>query len=187
MRPLWPKAVLILAMIWLAVAGVMMWARHARPSPESIAKYLDAHSIEGRTLQERRAIIDGFADRLNRLNFDERRTTRMDKRSSQFFKGLTPDEQAYFIERTVPAGFKQMMEALNKMTPDKRAAFVFRAINDMRKEREEGGEPPPKLDDLNVQKIMTTGMKSFYDEASPETKMTLAPLIDEMQRNLTGR
>ena len=165
----------------------MMWARNAKPTPESVAKYLDAHPVEGRSPQERQAVINGYADRLSRLDFDERRETRMDKRPGQFFKSLTPEEQACFIDKTVPAGFKQMLEALNKMTPEKRVGFVIRAMNDMRKEREGSSEPSPKFDDPNVQKIMGSGLKSFFSEASPETKMALAPLIEEMQRNLMGR
>ena len=187
MRLLWIKAVILLAAIWLAVGGIMMWARSAKPTPESIAKYLDTHSIEGRSPKERNEIIENFAGQLTRLDFDERRETRMAKRPDQFFKFLTPEEQARFIDLTVPSGFKQMMEALNKMTPAKRAEFVARALADMRREREEGDEPPPKLDDPNVQKIVNTGLKSFFSEASPETKLDLAPLIEEMQRNLSGR
>ena len=187
MRPLWIKAALFLAAVWLIAGSVMMWARNAKPTPESVAKYLDAHPVGERSPQERRAVIAGFADRLSRLDFDERRVARMDKRPGEFFKSLTPEEQAYFIDKTVHAGFKQMMEALNKMTPEKRVSFVVRAMNDMRRDREGGNETPPKFDDPNVQKIMGTGLKSFFSEASPETKMALAPLIEEMQRNLMGR
>ena len=186
MRPLWIKAAVSLAALWLVVGGIMMWARSVKPSPESVAKYMDTHPLEGRAPDDRKKVIDNVADQLNRLGYEERRETRMEKRPDTFFKNLTPDEQTYFIDRTVPDGFKQMMEAINNMTPEKRAKFVSRAIDDMRKMREEGGEPPPKLDDPNVQKIMTVGLKSFYSDASPEAKMDLAPLIEEMQRNLSG-
>ena len=187
MRSLWIKAALLLAAIWLVVGGIMLWARNAKPTPESIAKYLDAHPLDGRSPLERKEIIETFASQLTRLDFEQRRETRIEKRPDQFFKFLTPEEQAHFIDLTVPAGFKQMMEALNKMTPAKRADFVRKALAEMRREQEEGGEPPPRLDDPNVQKIVNTGLKSFFSEASPETKLDLAPLIEEMQRNLSGR
>jgi hypothetical protein len=38
--------------------------------------------------------------------------------------------------------------------------------------------------DENMQKIVDQGLKSFYSEASAETKMDLAPVIEQMQRNL---
>ncbi len=188
MRPLWIKAALALVAVWLVVMGVSWWARNSKPSPESIARYIDTHSLEGRSPAERRKIIDSLADQMNRLGYEERRETRLEKRPDKFFQFLTPEEQSYFIDRTVPAGFKQMMEAFNNMPPEKRKKFVERALEDMRKGRDEGGDqPPPNLDDPNVQKIVNTGLKSFFSEASAETKMDLAPLIEEMQKNLGGR
>ncbi len=187
MRPLWIKAALCLAVLWLAVGAVITWARNVKPSPRSVAQLIDANPLEGRAPEERKKVIDTVAGQIGRLNFDERRETRLEKRPEAFLKNMTPGEQAYFIDQTLPAGFKQMVEALNNMPPDKRVRFVVKAIEDMRKQREEGGEAPPKMDDPNVQKIMAAGLKSFYSDASPEVKMQLAPLIEEMQRNLTGR
>ena len=187
MRLLWIKAALSLAVLWLIVGAVITWAHRVKPSPQSVAQFIDTHPLAGRAPEERKKVIDTVAGQIGRLNFDERRETRLEKRPEAFLKNLTPDEQTYFIDQTLPAGFKQMMEALNNMPPEKRVRFVMKAIEDMRKQREEGGEAPPKMDDPNVQKIMAAGLKSFYSDASPEVKMQLAPLIEEMQRNLTGR
>jgi hypothetical protein len=188
MRPLWIQAALALAAVWLLVGGVSWWARNARPTPDSVAKYLDTHSLEGRSANDRREIIESVANQLNRFTYEERRETRMQRRPDRFFKDLTPEEQAYFLDRTLPQGFKQMMEAFNKMTPEKRKQFVEKAIADMRRGREDGGDGrPPDLEDPNVQKMVDTGLKSFYSEASADTKMDLAPLIEEMQQNMQGR
>ncbi len=187
MRQLWIKAAAALAAIWLVAGSVIMWARSVKTSPQSVAQYMDANPLDGRPPEVRKKVIDDVTEQLSRLDFDERKATRMEKRPEQFFKNLTPDEQAYFVDRTVPAGFKQMMEAINRMTPEKRMKFVYKAVEDLRREREEGGEAPPNLNDPNVQKIMAAGLKSFYSEASPEVKLQLAPLLEEMQQNLTGR
>jgi hypothetical protein len=188
MRYLWIKAVLLLAAIWLVAGGIMMWARKTKPSPESVSRYIDAHSVEGRSSTERREIIDNVATQINRLGYEERRETRMERRPDQFFKNLTPDEQAYFLDRTLPEGFKQMMIAFNRMPPEKRLKLVARTLEDLRREREQlGDEPMPGLNDPNVQKIVTEGLKSFYSEASAETKMDFAPVIEELQQNMQGR
>jgi hypothetical protein len=104
-----------------------------------------------------------------------------------FFKALTPAEQTRFLDLTLPAGFKQMMEAFNKMEPAKRKEFVNKALDEMKKH--EGEQPPPdapdKLD-ANAEKMINQGLKSFYSEASAETKMDLSPLLEQMQRNLQG-
>lgn len=105
----------------------------------------------------------------------------------EFFRSLTPTEQGQFLEQTLPSGFRQMMEALNKMKPEKRKQFVGRALDEMKKE--EGQDLPEgaiESLDANARKIMDQGLKSFYTEASADTKMDLAPLIEQMQKNLQG-
>ena len=187
MRPLWIKAAAALAAIWLVAGSVIVWAHRLKPSPQSVAQLVDSNPLEGRAPEERKKVIDTVAGQISRLDFDERRETRAEKRPEAFFKNLTPDEKAYFVEQTVPAGFKQMIEAINRMTPEKRFKFVAKAIEDLRRQREESGEAVPGFGDPNVQKILNAGLQSFYSDASPETKMDLAPLLEEMQRNLTGR
>ena len=46
-------------------------------------------------------------------------------------------------------------------------------------------EPPPAgLNDQLVQKMVNQGLNTFYAEASANAKLDLAPLIEQMQRNL---
>jgi len=40
--------------------------------------------------------------------------------------------------------------------------------------------------DANAEKMINQGLKSFYSEASAETKMDLSPLLEQMQKNLQG-
>ena len=84
MRLLWIKAALALAAIWLVAGSVIVWARNLKPSPESIAKYLDADPLAGRAPEERKKVIDEVAAQLNRLDYEDRRVTRMEKRPDQF-------------------------------------------------------------------------------------------------------
>jgi hypothetical protein len=92
-----------------------------------------------------------------------------------------------FLDLTVPEGFKQMMEALNKMERDKRKRFVERTLNEMRRDETiPEAERERFLEDPNTQKIIDQGLKSFYSDASAETKMDVAPILEQMQRNLQG-
>ncbi len=176
------KAVLALLGIWLVVGGAIYWARNAKPTPASLAKYLADHPIQGKSWADRDREIHKVADQLNALDQDQRREVR-GKYVDHFFRALTPEEQGRFLDLTLPTGFKQMMDALNKMTPEKRKEFVDRSLADMKKHE---GEDAPANVDPNAQKIVQQGLRSFYSEASADVKMDLSPLIDQMQKNLQG-
>ncbi len=181
---LWIKAGALLVGVWLLVAGVIFVARSAKPTPESVVRYAEEHPVEGKTPAERERIMRKLANELNQLDYDQRREVRMGKRLEVFFKSLQPQEQSHFIDLTFPAGFRKMMDSFNKMTPQKRKQFVERTLADMRRRGAE--EEPPRPDDPNVQKIIAQGLHSFYSEASAETKLDLAPLVEQMQMNLQG-
>jgi hypothetical protein len=185
MRPIWIKAAILLCLAWL-VAGLVIWgARRARQTPETVARYATEHSLDGKSAAERERIMRELADRLNQLEYEQRQQVRMTRRLDSFFRTLTPEERMKFLDLTAPAGFHQMMEAFNKMEPAKRKAFVDRALTQMKERGEEGGAPP-STDDPNVKKIVEHGLRAFYSDASADTKMDLAPLIEQMQKNLQG-
>jgi hypothetical protein len=180
-RPLWLKAALVLAAIWLVAGGAIYWARSVKVTPESLAAYVAAHPLDGQSGTERVRVIGKVADQMNELGYEQRREFRMGRGLDGFFRALTPEEQSLFLDRTLPTGFKQMMESLNKMEPAQRQRFVERTLRDM---KEKEGEDP-KIDQ-NGRKIIEQGFKSFYSEASTATKMDVAPLIEQLQKNLQG-
>jgi hypothetical protein len=180
-RSLWLKAILIVAAVWLVAGGAIFWARSVKVTPESLTAYLEAHPVESQQGAERPKVIEKVAEQMNSLTYEERREVRVGKKLDGFFRSLTPPEQTAFLDRTLPTGFKQMMESLNKMEPPKRKQFVEKALRDM---REHEGEDPKV--DQNARKIIDQGFKSFYSDASAEVKMDVAPLIEQLQRNLQG-
>ena len=186
MRLPWIKLIGLLLAIWAVVGGVIYFARGAKPTPESVMRYLDVHPIASVPAGEREKTMAKIATQLNQLAYEERREVRMSKKLDGFFRALTPEEQTRFLDLTLPTGFKQMMEALNKMTPQKRKQFVTKALEDMKKH--EGEEPPEdrKEMDANGQKIIDQGFRTFYSDASAEVKMDVAPLIEQLQKNLQG-
>ena len=115
-----------------------------------------------------------------------RQQVQMNRKVDKFFHQLTPEEQNRFLDLTLPSGMKQMMEALNKMPPEKRKQFVTKALEDMKKRGGEGAPETQRELDANGQKIIDQGLKSFYSDASAETKMDLAPLIEQFNHNLQG-
>ena len=74
------------------------------------------------------------------------------------------------------------MEVFNKMDPVKRKELIGHALDEMKKHAGEG--PPPGMDDGMRAKIVDQGLKSFYADANADTKIDMAPLIEQMQRNI---
>lgn len=186
MRLPWIKIVAALLVIWALAGGVIYWARSVKPTPESVMHYLDAHPVADASAQEREATINKVAKQLNQLTYEQRREVRMSKKLDAFFRTLPADDQTRFLDLTLPTGFKQMMDSLNKMTREKRKQFVDKALADMKKHEGEDNPDGQRDLDANGQKIIDQGFKSFYSDASVETKMDVAPLIEQLQKNIQG-
>ncbi len=186
MRLPWIKLVAVLLIIWAVVGGVIYWARSVKPTPESIMHYLEEHPVAGASREDRDKMLEKIAKDLNQLPYEQRREVRMSRKLDGFFRALPSDEQTRFLDLTLPTGFKQMMDALNKMTPEKRKDFVNKALADMKKHESDDVPEDKRNLDANGQKIIDQGFRSFYSDASAETKMDVAPLIEQLQKNLQG-
>ena len=87
-----------------------------------------------------------------------------------------------YLDATLPTGFQQLMDAFNKMDPVKRKQIVNDALARMKEHEGEG--PPPGINSNIAQHVVDQGIKSFYRDANADVKLDLAPLIEQMQRNL---
>ena len=184
MRIPWLKVAGLLLTIWIIVGGAIYWARSARATPESVMRYLDGQPLNGKAQGDRDDVLKRVAGQLNQFSYEQRREVRVSRKLDAFFKNLSPDEQSRFLDLTLPTGFHKMMESLNKMTPEKRKEFVDKALADMKKH--EGEDHPDAQLDANAKKVIDQGFKSFYSDASADVKMDMAPLIEQMQRNMQG-
>jgi len=172
------RIALALLVVWVAAGTGIYLLKKSTPTAESVASLMDDQSLEGRSEAERRSAIEQVADRLDRLEFEERQKLRQTRAPERYYQAMTDEERLYFLDRTLPAGFRQMMDAFNKMEPAKRKQLVKRVLDDM--ERDEDRRPPD-LNEAMTQKIVDQGLRSFYNDASAETKLDLAPVIERMQ------
>ena len=186
MRLPWIKFVVVLVAVWVVAGGIIFWARSVKPTPEKLVRYLDTHPVAGASPKQEASLVDKVAAQLNQLNYEQRREMRMSKKLDAFFRSLAPDQRSRFLDLTLPSGFKEMMESLNKMTHEKRKEFVDKALADMKKHQDDEIPPEQRQFDANSEKIVNQGFKSFYSDASAETKMDMAPLIEQFQRNMQG-
>ena len=153
-------------------------SRPRSPSP----RFSTALALPPRAGATANGTIRNAEGQLNDLSPEQRGELQKNGSTRRFFGALTKEEQSAFLDATLPADFKQMMEVFNKMDPAKRKEFVGRAVEEMKKHAGDG--PPPGVDDNLRAKVVDQGLKSFYADANADTKIDMAPLIEQMQHNL---
>ncbi len=186
-----------LVAIWGAVAGIMRLTEKHTTTPE---KVLDAMATvpwvvdENADLSEaeRKEHIDRVIIQVNLLNFEQRRQMREadgdQDTGRMFMESLTDDEKGYFMKETVEQHFKSVMKAFNQMSREERQRVVDQARKDMQRNRVEGQnmERLQERDEKVFQQVVEKGLGAYYEDASAETKMDLAPLMEEMQQRING-
>lgn len=186
-------AVCALALIWTGVAAVMHVTEKHTSTPEKVVGLMaQAPWLDGKDVSagERGKYLENIIANVNRLDFDQRRSMREDGRdaSQQFFDSLSKDERARFLKETVENHFKSMMQAFNKMTQEERQKIVKNAMNDMKRNDREGRNMDKlRQDDEQLyETVVDKGLGAYYEGASAETKMDLAPLMEQMQQRMRG-
>lgn len=177
--PRWTKAAAALVLVWVFAGGIIVWSRAARPSAESLAEYLEKNPLAGLSAGKRAEVIRRAADQLNRLDFEERQKLRSLRKDRWFFEQMTADERRGFLEQTLPEGFRQLMNALNKMDPAARKKIVNRALEDIEKD---SPEVAGRIGEADAQRVISEGLGAFYEDASADVKLDFAPVIERLQR-----
>jgi hypothetical protein len=179
--PFWVKCALILAGVWLVAGAAIYWARQATPTAASVTAYLHKNQLASQAGSARDRTIAAVETQLNEISLDERQRLQRSGAIRDFFLTLTPSERLAFLDATLPANFKQWMEAFNKMDHAQRQKIVDRTLAEMKAHEGEG--QPPGQDNQIAQHFVDQGMRSFYKDADADTKLDLAPLIEQMQKN----
>jgi hypothetical protein len=182
-RQVWRWGAVALASVWV-LAGLGIWiARAQRMTAGQALAYLEAHRLKGLPDANRAKVIDGMAERVNQLSFEERQKFRYTGRLREWFEEMTPEEQVRYIDLTLPKGLKQMMEAFNDMPAAKRKQIVSRAVADLGRVHDGASLPDASrtLSDASLKRMVDEGMKSFIRDASADTKLDLQPLVEQMQ------
>lgn len=185
------------AAAWLLAWGGFAIARSARVTPERIARALRSTRFAGLSAAERLQVIQKIAAMLNRLSPEDRRAVRLNPDFNQWFRELEDGEKGAFLELTVPNGFNQMLTAFEQMPEERRRRAIADSVRRLREVRErmavdgtasdaDGTNQPPELSPELQEKMVTLGLKSFYETGSPDLKAELAPVVGELQQAMEG-
>lgn len=188
-------SVLALIAVWLLAWGGYALSQHSRMTADKIRAYVAQTDFSKLTGAARAQAIRDLADKINRLSPEERRTARLDRIWANWFQEMTEDEKAAFLEATMPSGFKQMLASFEQQPEDKRHRAITNAMERLKDAREmsqtdyekktkpKGTNQPVISEDLQ-KKIAVIGLKSVYSDSSAQTKAELAPLLEEIQKNM---
>jgi len=199
-----PVLVALAALVSIWVIAMAAWhvAQTAKATPDKVRVYVAGLDFSHLSAAERAAAIQKLADMLNALSYEERQSLRLDRTAYQWFGQMTEDEKGRLLEATMPTGFKQMITAFEDLPPDKRQHMIDQSVRQMRDARAKmaaAGQLPPQgtnaigtntiiLSQELQDKVTKIGLQAFYSQSSAQTKAELAPLLEEMQRNMeSGR
>lgn len=190
-RPLL-TGLLALALLWALALGGYWYARNSRMTAEKVRQYLASVDLRSLNGEARARAIRELVRRLNALSWEERQKARLGPEWARWLEAMTDEEQAAFIEATLPTGFKQVLTAFEELPETQRRRAIDEAVKRLREVQEElargelppewGPEGPPMLSEEVRQRAIKTGLKTFYAESSGRMKAELAPLLEEMQR-----
>jgi DNA-directed RNA polymerase specialized sigma24 family protein len=189
------KTILALTLVWVGVWGVRSWAGSRKITAEKVNQEIDAANFEdwsggkGQSDDpgEREREIRRIAEMINRLDFHEREKNRQNRTGEEFFRKLSKEERTLFVDLTVMESMNRFMEALDGLEPSERRRFVQQALQEIDDGRTaEEMERAKELGDDLLDRISEEGMQAYFNKASADTKLDLAPLMEAMNEVMQG-
>jgi hypothetical protein len=183
---------------WLIALGGYALAEHWKMTADKLRAYLSQTDLNSLSGDARARALRDLEDKINALSPEERRNARLGKLWNKWFAEMTEAEKSQFLDATMPSGFKLMLSSFEQQPPEKRKQAIDNAINNLRQARDQtpdeykqataGQTNGPVLSEDLQKQVATIGIKSVYSDSSAETKAELAPLLEEIQKNMeTGR
>jgi DNA-directed RNA polymerase specialized sigma24 family protein len=189
------KGIAVLALVWASVFAVRSFASSKKITAGLIEREVKELKFNdwsenpgsGAVAEEREEEIRRIADMVNRLDFAEREKNRQNRGGEDFFRKLSTTEKNLFIDLTIMESMSRFMEALDQMPEEQRKSFVERGLKEIQEGRtEEEMARAKELDENLLTKISEEGMRAYFDKASADTKLDLAPLMEAMNEVMQG-
>lgn len=189
------KAAAVLALVWTVVFTVRSFASSKRVTADKLEQTVTRVAFEDwsenpgsrANAEDREEEIRRVAGMVNQLDFKEREKNRERRTVEEFFRKLSGRERNLFIELTVVESMGRFMEALDQMPEAQRREFVEKGLQEIQEGRTElEMERAEALDQELLTKISQEGMRAFFNGASAETKLDIAPLMEAMNEVMQG-
>jgi hypothetical protein len=155
---------------------------------EKVRQYQNSIDLAHLSAADRLKALKALAEKLNALSPEERQLWRLD---IDWFRQLTDEEKAYFIDAFLPGEMQMALRMFEKWPKERQRQEIDNAMRELRAHaaNPEGhrlsglnGTNGPVLTPELDQKIRTIGLNSLFSQGSAQTKAELAPLLIEVQR-----
>ena len=182
-------------MIWILVFAVRSIAASKKITAERLQNEISELAFDdwsedsgsSSEAEERENEIRRIADMVNRLDFAERQKNRENQSAEDFFRKLDAREKNLFVDLTIVETMGRFMEALDQMPPEQRKEFVQKGLSEIQEGRTEADMArAQEMDEDLLTKISEEGMRAYFNEASADTKLDLAPLMEAMNEVMQG-
>lgn len=189
------KGLAALALVWVVVFAVRSFASTKKITAERLDREVRELDLAdwsenpgaGAEAERREEEIRRVAEMVNRLDFNERQKNRESRTGEQFFRKLSTKEKNQFIDLTIVESMGRFMEALDQMPVEQRKKFVEQGLKEIQDGRtEEEMQRAKEMDGDLLAKISQEGMRAYFDKASADTKLDLAPLMQAMNEVMQG-
>lgn len=189
------KGLAVLALVWVVVFAVRSFASSKKVTAERLDREVRELNFadwsvtpgSGAVAKEREEEIRRISEMVNRLDFQERQKNRDSSTGEIFFRKLSTGEKNLFIDLTIMESMGRFMEALDQMPEEERKKFVAQGLKQIQDGRTEAEMKRAKeMDDRLLTKISEEGMRAYFDKASADTKLDLAPLMEAMNEVMQG-
>lgn len=192
------RGVIVLGLIWGTVFLVTRWSGQRMATPEKVAETIDSAGFEdwsgregeempGETKVRRRRKIEEIVSLFADLDQRERREITGAEDLMDLFRRLSDEEKVYLVDLIFNQNATKMMEVFDRMEPRARERMVERTLREMT--TGEGGDALAHLQEIDpeiVALVVKKGMKTYFAEASIETKMALLPFMDAVGEMVQG-
>ena len=183
-------AALALVAVWIVALLIFHLAAKTRVTAEKMENYAASVDLDKLSGDARAKALNDFADMANLLSFDERQKWRRDDLWRKWFAAMTEKEKLDFINKTLPTGIQQMLDAYSKLSDDQRKRIVDNSLKRMQQDgpnNADGGfgkNGAPALSPELEQQARDIGVQQLYMNSSAETKAELQPLLEQIQRQI---
>lgn len=189
------KGLVVLALIWAVVFAVRSFASSKKITAEGLDRELKGLAFEdwseepgtGALAKKREEEIRRVADLMNRLDFAEREKNQRNRSSEAFYRKLSTREKNLLVDLTIVESMGKFMDALDQMPEAQRKSFVEKGLRDIQEGRTaQEMENAREMDESLLKKISEEGMRAYFDKASADTKLDLAPLMEAINGVMQG-